>query len=545
MKDATHFIVCQNDRRARKIVSLPTRIDDANRPFSESPMKFNSLLISPDDNTVTLLAPCAAGDELRFAEGGGVGVIRAQSAIPFGHKAARRAIHAGEEIIKYDEVIGTASADIAVGEHVHTQNVKSTRGRGDLGTEAVETERVAVERTTALLTGKPVVDASKLTFRGYPRPDGSAGIRNYVAVVACVVCVNDVVLKLGDMDGVAVFTHQQGCCQTGPDISAISEVLTNLAFNPNVGAILYVSLGCESVQSQTVLAKARASGKPAELLVIQEEGGASKTLELAKAKVEEMKKQIACEPVDVPFSKLKLGLKCGSSDTTQGLSANVIAGMMTDIFVAAGASVVMGETTEFMGAEHIAARRAANQQTADAIEKAVADMEARAKAIGVDMRGGQPTRGNIAGGLTTIEEKSLGALVKSGTAVFQDVLRYGERRSLPGLVMMDSPGREPEILTGLASAGCSLVIFTTGRGAPQGFPFMPVIKVTGNSNTWKMLSEHIDSYVGGIMDGEVTNEEAAKAFFNELLEFVNGRKTRAEECRYYNSMNIYVTGPVI
>lgn len=508
-------------------------------------MKYNSLFITPADNTVTLLAPCSKGDELRFAAEGGTGSVTALSDIPFGHKAAVRPIRAGEDIIKYGEVIGRASADIAVGEHVHTQNVKSTRGRGDLGTEAGEAGRVAVERTSALLTGKPVVDASAMTFKGYPRPDGSAGIRNYVAVVACVVCVNDVVLKLGEMDGVAIFTHQQGCCQTGPDISSISEVLANLAFNPNVGAVLYVSLGCESVQSQEVLEKAKTSGKPAELLVIQELGGASKTLAKAREIVESMRSLIASEPVDVPFSKLKLGLKCGSSDTTQGLSANVIAGMMTDIFAAAGAEIIIGETTEFMGAEHIAARRAADQKTADAIEKAVADMEARAKAIGVDMRGGQPTRGNIAGGLTTIEEKSLGALVKSGSAVFRDVIRYGERRHVPGLVMMDSPGREPEILTGLASAGCSLVLFTTGRGAPQGFPFMPVIKLTGNSRTWTTLREHIDSFAGGIMDGEVTNEEAAKTFFAELMEFVNGRRTRAEECRYYNSMNIYVTGPVI
>ncbi len=242
---------------------------------------------------------------------------------------------------------------------------------------------------------------------------------------------------------------------------------------------------------------------------------------------------------------MRSGLKGGSSDTTQGLSANIVCGKVTDILAAAGAAVVMGETTEFMGAEHIAARHAADRETADAIVSAVARMEAKARAAGTDMRGGQPTRGNIAGGLTTIEEKSLGALAKAGSAVFQAVTEYGARSSKRGLIMMDAPGREPEMLTGLAAAGCNVIVFTTGRGAPQGFPFVPVIKVTGNARTWQMMGEHMDACVSDVTLGRESFADAGCRVFADLMEVASGKLVKAEVCGYNNSMNIYVTGSVI
>ena len=508
-------------------------------------MSLDAILISPTDNVVTLLKNCEQGQEIQFSLNGCVQKVLLKENISFGHKVAITAIEPKQHIIKYGESIGIAKQCISPGEHVHVHNVDSARGRGDVANAEKTSETVESICSSLKLEGTPIVDAKNLTFLGYPRTDGTVGTRNYVAVVSCVVCANDVVSKLGEIEGVAGFTHQQGCSQTKPDIERIKEILINFAHNPNVGAVLYISLGCESVPSKEVLLKARETGKPVELLVIQEEGGASNTIKKAKEIVEVMKSKIAMEPTWHSFSKLKLGLKCGSSDTTQGLSANVIAGKVTDIFVNAGATVVMGETTEFMGAEHIAARRTANQQTANEIIEAVACMEDRARAIGVDMRGGQPTRGNIEGGLTTIEEKSLGALAKSGSAVFQKVINYGERCNDSGLIMMDSPGREPEMLTGLAASGCNLILFTTGRGAPQGFPFVPVIKLTGNSRTWQCLHEHMDSYAGEVMEGKLTYEEKTKEFFKELMDFASGKKTKAEECSYNNSMNIYVTGPTI
>ena len=247
----------------------------------------------------------------------------------------------------------------------------------------------------------------------------------------------------------------------------------------------------------------------------------------------------------MPISRLRVGLKCGSSDTTQGLSANVVVGALTDVLVAAHAGVVIGETTEFMGAEHIAARNSKNTEVQKRIIKLVDRMEKRALAVGVDMRGGQPTRGNIAGGLTTIEEKSLGALAKAGSAVYQDVIDYGTRTDLPGLVMMDAPGREPEMLTGLAAAGCNLIVFSTGRGAPQGFPFVPVVKVTGNARTFDHMREQMDLCVAGLMQGTESVEGAVGRLLEAVLKTASGEFTKAECCGYNNSMNIYVTGPVI
>ena len=188
---------------------------------------------------------------------------------------------------------------------------------------------------------------------------------------------------------------------------------------------------------------------------------------------------------------------------------------------------------------------AADKETAESIVRLVRRMEERALAVGVDMRGGQPTRGNIAGGLSTIEEKSLGALAKAGSAVYQKVIDYGDRTDVRGLVMMDAPGREPEMLTGLAAAGCNLIVFSTGRGAPQGFPFVPVVKITGNERTYRVMNEHMDMCVSGVMSGTQSVADAARELLEEVLAVASGKPSKAERCGYNNSMNIYVTGPVI
>jgi len=205
----------------------------------------------------------------------------------------------------------------------------------------------------------------------------------------------------------------------------------------------------------------------------------------------------------------------------------------------------LGETTEFIGAEHLLAERAQNEAVAKKIIELVQRIEARAMAVGCDMRGGQPTGGNIKGGLTTIEEKSVGAIAKSGHSTIKAVYEYGVAPQTKGLVIMDSPGREPEILTGLAAAGCNIIAFSTGRGAPQGFPFVPVIKITGNEHTWKKLQDHMDINVSGIMQGTESLPDSGKRILNEILEFASGKLTKAEILGYNKCMNIYVTGPVI
>ncbi|SBW02229.1 (2R)-sulfolactate sulfo-lyase subunit beta [uncultured Alphaproteobacteria bacterium] len=386
-----------------------------------------------------------------------------------------------------------------------------------------------------------------MSFLGYRRTDGRVGTRNYVGVLATVACANEVALGIANqVRGTMAFTHQQGCCQTPPDLARVTRTLAGLGCNPNLAAVILVSLGCEGTDVASVAAAIAATGKPVEVLAIQESGGLAKTLAKGTLLAQKLVMDASrIERVECPESDLVLGLKCGSSDTTSGLAPNPALGLAVERLTAAGGTAVMGEVTEFIGAEHILAAQAKDEATGRRILDLVERMENRAKAIGVDMRGGQPTPGNIKGGLTTIEEKSLGAIAKAGRAIVQDVYEYGERPSVKGLVVMDSPGREPELLTGMAAAGCNVIVFTTGRGAPQGFPFVPVLKVTGNRNTWETLVDHMDLSVHEVIDGSESMPTAAGRLYDAILGVAGGVTTKAEVSGYFKAMDIYVTGPVI
>jgi len=386
-----------------------------------------------------------------------------------------------------------------------------------------------------------------MEFKGYRRPDGRVGTRNYVGVLSTVVCANEVAERIArEVRGATAFLHHQGCGQMPTDVARVSQTLIGLGQNPNLASVLLVSLGCESVVVEEVAQAIAATGKRVEQLVIQEEGGAARSVAKGELLAQDLVMEASVFSPDLcPVSDLVLGLKCGSSDTTQGLFATPVVGIASDLVVAAGGTSILGEITEFIGAEHILARHARTEAVGAQILALVQRMEARAKAVGCDMRGGQPTGGNIKGGLSTIEEKSLGAIAKAGVSPIEAVYEYGERPQVKGLVVMDSPGREPEILTGLAAAGCTLIAFATGRGAPQGFPFVPVVKLTGNPVTWQKLRDHMDVYVGTIMEGTETLPAAGRRLFAECLGFASGRLTKAEISGYTNSMDIYVTGPVI
>ncbi len=387
----------------------------------------------------------------------------------------------------------------------------------------------------------------RMTFAGYRRPDGQVGTRNYVGVLSTVVCANEVAEDIArQVEGAVSFTHHQGCCQTPPDIARVNEVLTGLGRNPNLASVLLVSLGCESTDVRAVAEGIRASGKQCEVIGLQDVGGAARTRAEGTLIVENLVAEaslLRTVPCDV--AEIVLGMKCGSSDTTQGLAATPAIGVASDLLVGAGGTSILGEVTEFIGAEHILARHAADAEVAAKILELVRRMEARAKAVGCDMRGGQPTGGNIKGGLSTIEEKSLGAIAKAGGAPIRAVCGYGERPPAKGLVVMDSPGREPEILTGLAAAGCNVIAFATGRGAPQGFPFVPVVKITGNARTWERMRDHLDLSVAGIIDGTESLPEAGERLLGGILAVASGARTRAEITGYTRAMDIYVTGPVL
>jgi altronate dehydratase large subunit len=386
-----------------------------------------------------------------------------------------------------------------------------------------------------------------VNFLGYCRPNGKVGTRNYVGIISTVVCANEVAKGIADrVSGAVFFTHQQGCCQTPPDLTRVTDTLCGLGCNPNLAGVLLISLGCEGTEMDTVQKAIADGGKPVKTLVIQEIGGAAKTMAEGVLIAQEMAIQASSiKPRECDSSDIVLGLKCGSSDTTSGLAANPALGVVTERLAEENGVVIMGEVTEFIGAEHILAAQSKDESTAHKILALVERMENRVKAVGVDMRGGQPTPGNIAGGLTTIEEKSLGAIAKAGSALVQDVYEYGQTPCVKGLVVMDSPGREPEILTGLAAAGCNVITFTTGRGAPQGFPFVPVIKVTGNEKTWNHLRDHMDISVHQIMDGRESLGQAGTRIYEAIEAVASGSKTKAEISGYFQAMDIYVTGPVI
>jgi altronate dehydratase large subunit len=386
-----------------------------------------------------------------------------------------------------------------------------------------------------------------MSFSGYRRRNGSVGTRNYVGIISTVSCANDVTWWISQKaDGCVPFLHGQGCCQTRPDLEITTRTLISLGMNPNLAGVLLVSLGCEAVSADEIAEGIAESGKRVEKVVIQKAGGATSALTEGLRLSEEMLSEASkTKREEFADSELVLGVKCGASDTTSGLAANPVAGRACDLLIDNGGTCVFGETTEFIGAEHILARRAASPEVAKKILDIVERMEKRAIDTGTDMRGGQPTTGNIAGGLSTIEEKSLGAIVKGGTMPIQDVYEYGERPKGKGLFIIDSPGREPEFLTAAAAAGAQVIIFTTGLGAPQGFPFVPVIKVTGNPHTYEQLPEHMDMLIDTIDNPGSSILEAGETLYQEVLAVASGKKTKAELLNYGNFPNIFTIGPVI
>lgn len=384
-------------------------------------------------------------------------------------------------------------------------------------------------------------------FFGYVRKDGKVGTRNYVAVIPSVVCVDEVVESIvNNTSGTQGIIHHQGCCQTPPDLERITDCLIKIGENPNVGAVLIVSLGCEGVDTDRLEAEIKKTGKPVERINVQELGGTSRSIQVGMDKAQKLIREISSQQrEEVDISNFVMGIKCGASDTTSGIASNPVIGYVADKIVDLGGTVIFGETTEFIGAEHILQRRAKNDFVASEIGRIVTEMENRAKAIGVDMRKGQPTPGNIKGGLSTIEEKSLGAIVKSGTKTIEGVIDYTEAPKGKGLWIKDSPGREIELLSGMAVGGADVILFSTGRGAPQGFPVVPVVKICGNPITYDRMQHDMDINAGLITLGEKSIAEIGEETFEMLLRVANGEKSKGESINYNKSMDFYCLGPVI
>jgi altronate dehydratase large subunit len=384
-------------------------------------------------------------------------------------------------------------------------------------------------------------------FWGYPRKHGRVGTRNYLAVIPTVFCANEVAGKIAQRFKAArTLLHHQGCAQLKPDVERVTRTLIALGSHPNVGAVLLVGLGCESVSLAEVYSGIKRQGQRIEQISIQKLGGMQKTVQKGIELARKMEEGLArMERKSFPVSRLVMGIKCGSSDASSGLVSNPAVGAASDLLLSKGGSIVFGETTEFIGAEHLLARRAINQGVAARILEIVERMENRVKATGVDMRGGQPTPGNMQGGITTIEEKSLGAICKSGAQPIDGVLEYGETLSQRGLYIVDSPGKEAEILTGLTAAGANIIVFSTGGGAPQGYPLVPVIKLGGNPEKCRFMKEHIDIDASSVLQGKMTVEQVATKVFSFLQAVGSGQRVKAEILGYDQTVEIYTTGPII
>ncbi len=380
----------------------------------------------------------------------------------------------------------------------------------------------------------------------YRRPGGRAGLRNHLLILSTVVCANTVTERIARrVKRARPLIHTAGCCLLGADLAQFRRTLLGLATNPNVGAVLVVGLGCEQVDAEALASEATARGTRAEALRIQDAGGSRKAVaegvRLARALAADLD---ADEREPGTLADLVLGTECGGSDFSSGLAPNPAIGWAADRIVEAGGTVILSETTEIIGGEHLLARRAASPDVADRLLAMVARVEDAARRMGVDIRGSQPTPGNIRGGLTTIEEKSLGCIYKAGTAPLEGVVEYAEPVPGPGLWFMDTPGQDVESITGMAAGGANLVVFSTGLGTPVGCPVAPVVKITGNPRTARCMKGNVDLSAAPVLAGRDTVEGVGATLLDLLARTAGGAPTRAERLGHTEAA-IYRIGPTI
>jgi altronate dehydratase large subunit len=371
-----------------------------------------------------------------------------------------------------------------------------------------------------------------MDFRGYRRPDGKVGIRNHVLILPSVVCANRVARGISQqIAGTTWVEHQHGCTQLGADAELTSHVLVSHGTHPNVYGVVVVGLGCETIRAQDIAAaiKKQCPYKPVHTVIIQDEGGSVKATAAGASAARRMVAEASRAVQEtLAASELILGTECGGSDACSGISANPSLGVASDLLIEAGGTVILAETTEIIGAEHIMAARAVNGQVAKKCNDLIERCEALATNMGVDMRGGQPTPGNIEGGLSSIEEKSLGCIYKAGSKPLQDVIEYAEPIHQKGLVWMDTPGQDVEQITGMVAGGCQLVVFTTGRGTCCGSPIAPTIKVSTTTKLFEKMNDNIDLDAGAIISGESTVQQVGETIFMEMLEVASGKLTKSE-----------------
>lgn len=376
-----------------------------------------------------------------------------------------------------------------------------------------------------------------MKFMGYRRPDGRVGVRNYLAIIPSVFCANNAVRKISEaIPGSVPLYHVVGCAQVGLDLDITGRTLCAMGTHPNVGAVLIIGLGCERFRPDELYAAVKKAGKPVEMLVIQDEGGLTKTIEKGIALGKELMKKVqACQREECDTSELLIGTKCGGTDATSGLAANPVVGNMVDRMVAAGGSGILSELNELLGTEDMLAKRAVSPEVKDKIYCAIHEIEHFLQGS-IDMSLGANRNhlisyGNFAGGVSSIVEKALGGVYKGGTTPIVDVLSYATKppKDKKGLFLMNYESHDGEVVTGEVGCGAQIVVFTTGRGNPTGHPLVPVIKVTGNYKTYAGMAENFDFDASGVISANDTIEEDGKKLFDYVMDVANGKVLTSAE----------------
>lgn len=386
-----------------------------------------------------------------------------------------------------------------------------------------------------------------MKFYGYPRHDGKVGARNYVAIIPVVSCVNHIASQISQMvRGTVALRHNQGCDHPPEDIKLVTTTLINLGNNPNVGAVLLISLGCESLDSEKVYEGIKKYKKPVDLVIVHNERGMLASIEKASRIAANMVYDISgLQREEFGLDKLIFSTKCGSSDATSALSSNLVVGEVCKLLIKNGGSFIQSEVCDMMGGEYYLKKLAIDQKEGEKIVDFVRDLCKRGNSLGIDVRGANVSTGNITGGISTLVEKALGANIKGGNVAIQGALEYGKIVPGPGRWIMNAPGRVSENLTGSAAGGAIINLFTTGKGALIGNPILPTIEICGNQKTVVNLADHIDFDCSTIIKGTENIKECGKRLYEYAIKVANGQLTKAEIFNLDKNMEIFIKGIVI
>lgn len=484
-------------------------------------MEINALLMGFTDNVVTCITDIARGDTVIYRKGDEILSLTAEEDIPYCHKIALADIPEGGEVIKYDESLGRTSILIAKGHWVAHHNLFSIPR--DYDSEKVE------EKDEPL----PVFEKTEsgMKFWGYRRAEGRPGIRNHILILPTCACGSESSrIIASQVKGAVNIVFNTGCSDVQANTDMSQKILTGFACNPNVWGVVIIGLGCETVPHDQLRKKIQAmTSKPVVSFGIQDEGGTLKTIEKGVRAAREMAMQAGLQQKELfDISELYLGIECGGSDATSGIASNPATGELSDLLVDMGATTVMSESIEWIGGEHVLAKRAATSRIHNQIIQVCKEYEAHLLAAGQNCRAGQPTPGNKAGGLSTLDEKSLGCIRKGGVRPIREVLEQAVSPSQKGAVVMDTAGYDISSVTSMVASGCQVVIFTTGRGTCTGNAIAPVLKVTANGRTYQRMEDNMDVDLSPIIRGEKTYQEMGREMLQIIQDICNGRLTKAE-----------------